>query len=50
MHIGGVATAAFALELKMTTFTDLRQGVECVLLGIKDSIVGVWPVFRLIKQ
>lgn len=28
----------------------LRQGLECALLGIKDSIIGVWPVFRLIKQ
>ena len=34
----------------MVSLADFAFGLRCVLLGVKDSICGIWPVFQLVKQ
>jgi len=34
----------------MAQFKEVVNGFKCVLLGVRDSLLGVVPVIQLIRQ
>ena len=34
----------------MIQMEEVREAVKCILLGVKDSVIGVWPVVYLLKK
>ena len=38
---------SFAFRVKME---NLIGGLQSVLCGVKDSVFGIWPVYRLLKR
>ncbi|XP_064395122.1 etoposide-induced protein 2.4 homolog [Halichondria panicea] len=34
----------------MVGLKDVTGALQCILLGAKDSVLGIWPVFQLIKK
>lgn len=29
---------------------EVKEAIKCMLIGVKDSVIGVWPVVYLLKK
>ena len=46
----GVAQNRWAWLKSRIAMEEVKEAMKCILIGVKDSVVGVWPVVHLLKK